>query len=84
MRNHEGALICSASGMELSQKVREGLEEVIATQGAEVDSSQVAGRSGRWFCAADGTQLADLVCPRCGRAMPGWIWYNLIEVHQHP
>jgi hypothetical protein len=84
MREQDGVLVCSASGMDLSQKVREGLEELVAMPGAESISSRGPGHSSRWFCPADGTRLADAACPQCGREMPGWIRYNLIEVHQHP
>jgi hypothetical protein len=78
--------MCRAGGMELSQVVDETLRAVTdSAPVAEPASSMHWG--GEWYCPADGVRMQErngrVLCPACGRHLPGPILYQLIEFHVH-
>jgi hypothetical protein len=78
--------VCRFGGMELSQVVNEALSAVAdSAPVAAPDSSARWG--GEWHCPADGVRMQEIngkvLCPACGRHLPGPILYQLIEFHVH-
>jgi len=80
-----GYLACSATGMELSLKAREALEEFVRSEPRGVQDAPSHPGTAAFRCPVDGADLtSDGRCEACGRQLPWAVHYNLIELHHHP
>jgi hypothetical protein len=79
--------VCVAGAMELSRAVDEALRSIADGRPAAAPASS-AFRQSRWYCPADGARMDEkdgqVICPSCGRHLPGQVRYQLIEFHVHP
>jgi hypothetical protein len=86
MREELGTSVCRAGGMELSQVVNEALRAVADSAPTAAPASS-ARWGGEWHCPAGGASMQEtngqVLCPACGRHLPGPILYQLIEFHVH-
>ena len=83
-------LVCSATGADLSPRVRAQLEEIVD----HTDTSTVERRRDQeftwgvqWFCPFDAQPLTEvdgaLECYACGCAIPGALVYEIVEFNPH-
>jgi hypothetical protein len=90
MEIHATRLVCSATGADLSPRVRAQLEEIVdgtATPTVECRRDQQLKWGVRWFCPFDARSLTEvdgvLECDACGRAIPGRLVYEIVEFNPH-
>jgi len=60
----------------------------VADNPAQEPQDSTVHWGGRWHCPADAEPMAEqdgrVTCPRCSRALPPRLLYDLIELHVHP
>jgi hypothetical protein len=82
----QGSLVCAASGMDFSEKVREELTAV-AEQPPTVAAAARVRWGGHWRCPADGEPMVEaegvVACRACMTQLPPLLIYQLIEFHVH-
>jgi hypothetical protein len=77
--------VCPLGKMQLSQVAHQALRDYVDKP--QVPASPASGMrwGGVWHCPADGTRMQEsegrVRCPACSRQLPGWILYQLIELH---
>jgi hypothetical protein len=82
-------LSCSATGADLSPRVRAQLEEIVEGTGRAVQPrrDQEFKWGVRWFCPFDARPMTEvdgvLKCDACARAIPGRLVYEIVEFNPH-